>query len=146
MRQYFSDLGLGRDFCRKWKNTNHKIKIDKLNCLIVKSQLLVIKRYWFSQFSSVIQSCLTLCNPMDCSTPGLPVHHQLLEFTQTDVHWVGDAIQSSHPLLSPSPPAFNLSQQQGLFKWVSSSHQVDKVLGFQLQHQSFQWTLRTDLL
>ena len=74
---------------------------------------------------------------MDCSTPGLPIHHQLLEFTHTHVHWVGDAIQPSHPLLSPSPPAFNLSQHQGLFKWVSSSHQVAKVLEFQFQHQSF---------
>ena len=90
------------------------------------------------QFSSVAQSCLTLCNPMDHSTPGFPVHHQLLEFTQTHVHRVGDAIQSSHPLSSPSPPALNLSQHQGLFKWVSSSHQVAKVLEFQLQHQSFQ--------
>ena len=80
------------------------------------------------------------------STPGLPVHYQLPEFTETHVHWVGDAIQPSHPLLSPSPPAFNLSQHQGLFKWVSSSHQVAKVLKFQLQHQSFQWTPRTDLL
>ena len=67
------------------------------------------------QFSSVTQSCPTLCNPMDCSTPGLPVHHQLLEFTQTHVYHVGDAIQPSHPLSSPSPPAFNLSQHQGLF-------------------------------
>ena len=75
------------------------------------------------QFSSVTQSCLTLCNPMDCSTPGLPVHHQLLKFTQTHVHWVGDAIQLSHPLSSPSPPTFNLSQHQDLLKWVSSSHQ-----------------------
>ena len=97
-------------------------------------------------FSSVAQSCLTLCNPMNCSTPGLPVHHQLLEFTQSHVHWVGDAIQPSHPLLSPSPPAPNPSQHQGLFKWVSSLHQVAKVLEFRLQHQSFQWTLRTDLL
>ena len=71
------------------------------------------------QFSSVAQSCPTLCNPMDCSTSGLPVHHQLLEFTQTHVHWVDAAIQPSHPLLSPSPPTFNLSQHQGLFKWVS---------------------------
>ena len=98
------------------------------------------------QFSSVPQSCLTLCDPMDCSIPGLPVHHQLLEFTQTHAHWVGDAIQPSHPLSFPSPPAFNLSQHQGLFKWVSSSHQVAKVLEFQLQHKSFQWTPRTDLL
>ena len=87
-----------------------------------------------------------LCNPMDCSTPGLPVHHQLLEFTQTHVHWVGDGIQPSHPLSSTSPPAFNLSQHQGLFQWVHSSHQVAKVLDFQLQHQSFQWIFRTDLI
>ena len=98
------------------------------------------------QFSSVAQPCLTLCNPMNCSTPGLPVHHQLPESTQTHVHWVGDTIQPSHPLLSPSPPALNLSQHQGLFKWVSSLHQVAKILEFQLQHQSFQWTPRTDFL
>ena len=96
--------------------------------------------------SSVTQSCLTLCDPMDYSMPGFPVHHQLPEPTQTRVHWVGDAIQPSNPLSSPSPPALNLSQHQGLFKWVSSSHQVAKVLEFQLQHQSFQWTFRTDFL
>ena len=73
------------------------------------------------QFSSVAQSCPTLCDSMNCSKPGLPVHHQLLEFTQTHIHWVGDAIQPSHPLSSPSLPTFNLSQHQGLFKWVSSS-------------------------
>ena len=83
---------------------------------------------------------------MDCSTPGFPAYHQLSEFTQTHVHWVSDAIQPSHPLSFPSPPAFNLSQHQGVFHWVSSSYQVAKVLEFQLQHQSFQWTLRTDLL
>ena len=99
-----------------------------------------------AMFSSVSQSCPTLCNPMDCSTPGLPVHHQLPELTQTHVHRVGDAIQPSHPLSSPSPPAFNLSQRQGLFKWVSSLHQVVQVLAFQLQHQSFQWIFRTDFL
>jgi len=98
------------------------------------------------QFSSVTQSCLTLCDPMDRSTPGLPVHHQLPEFTQTHVHWVSDAIQPYHPLSSPSPPALNLSQHQGLFKWVSSSHQVAKLLEFQLQHQSFQWIFRTNFL
>ena len=87
--------------------------------------------------SSVAQSCPTLCNPMDCSMRGLPVHHQLPEFTQTHVHWVSDAIKPSHPLLSPSSPTFNLSQHQGLFKWVPSSHQVAKVLEFQLQHQAF---------
>ena len=97
-----------------------------------------------AQFSSVAQSCLTLCDPMDHSTPGLPVHHQLPGFTQTHLHWVGDAIQPFHPLSSPSS-AFNLSQHQGLFKWVSSSHQVAKVLAFQLQHKSFQWISRTDL-
>ena len=84
--------------------------------------------------------------PLKCSTPGLPVHHQLLEFTQTHVHRVSDAIQPSHPLLSPSPPAPNPSQHQGLFQWVNSSHEVAKVLEFQLQHQSFQWTPRAELL
>ena len=95
------------------------------------------------QFSSSIVS--KLCDPMDCSTPGFPVHHQLPEPIQTHVHSVSDAIQPSHLLLSPYLPAFNLSQHQGLFQGVSSSHQVAKVLEFQLQHQSFQWTPRTDL-
>ena len=98
------------------------------------------------QFSSVAQSCPTLCDPMNRSTPGLPVHHQLLEFTQTHVHRVGDAIQPAHPLSSPSPPAPNPSQHQGLFQRVNSSHEVAKVLEFELQHQSFQRTPRTDLL
>ena len=88
--------------------------------------------------------CPTFCDPMDCSTPGFPVHHQLPEFTQIHVHWVGEAIQPSHPLSSPSPPTFNLSQHQGLFKWVSSLYQVAKVLAFWLQQQSFQWIFRTD--
>ena len=96
------------------------------------------------QFSSFAQSCPALCDPMNRSTPGLPVHHQLPESTQTHVHWVSYAIQPFHPLLSLSSPALNLSQHQGLLKWVSSSHQVAKVLEFQLQHQSFQWTPRTD--
>ena len=86
------------------------------------------------QFSSATHSCPILCNPMDCRRPGLPVHHQLPEFTQTHVHRVGDAIQPSHPLSFPSPPAFNLSQHQGLFQGVRSSHQVAK--GLELQHQS----------
>ena len=93
------------------------------------------------QFCSFTQLC-----PMSCSMPGLPVHLQLPEPTQTHVHRVGDAIQPSHPLSSRFPPAFNLSQHQGLFQWVSSSHEVAKVLEFQLQHQSFQWTPRVDLL
>ena len=97
-------------------------------------------------FSSVTQSCLTLCDPINCSTPGLPVHHQLPESTQTYVHRVSDAIQPSHPLSSPSPPAPNPSQHQSLFQWVNSSHEGAKVLEFQPQHQSFQWTPRTDLL
>ena len=88
------------------------------------------------QFSSVTQSCPNLCDPMDCSMPGLPVHHQLPEFTQTHVHWVGDDIQPSHPLPTLSP-AFNLSQYQGPFQWVSSLHQVAKALELHFQHQSF---------
>ena len=97
-------------------------------------------------FSSVAQSCPRPCNPMDCSTPGFPVHHQLPELSQTHVHHIGDAIQPPHPLSSPSPVAFNLCQHQGLFWRVDSSHQVVKVLEFQLQHQSFQWVFRTDFL
>ena len=89
------------------------------------------------QFSSVAQSCLTPWEPMNHSTPDLPVHHQLPETTQTHVHRVSDAIQPSHPLSSPSPLALNLSQHQGLFQWVSSLQQVAKVLELQLQHQSF---------
>ena len=85
-----------------------------------------------SHFSSVLQLCPTLCNPMNRSMPGLPVHHQLPESTQTHVHWVSDAIQPSHPLSSPSPPATNPSQHQGLFQWVSSSYEVARVLEFQL--------------
>ena len=91
-----------------------------------------ITRSDFYKFSSVAQSCPTLCDPMNRSTPGLPVHHQLLMSTQTHVHWVSDAIQLSHPLSSPSPPALNLSQHQGLFQWVSSSRQVTKIWEFQL--------------
>ena len=91
---------------------NHNCDFDYYNPFHINS--------WSFQFSSVAQSCPTLCDPMNHSTAGLPAHHQLLEFTQTHVHWVSDAIQPSHPLWSPSPPALNLSQHQGLFKWVSS--------------------------
>ena len=94
---------------------------------------------------SVTQPQPTLCDSKDGRMPDFPVHHHLPELAQTHIHWVGDAIQLSHPLPSPSP-ALNLSQHQCLFKWVSSSHQVAKVLEFQLQHQSYQWTPRTDLL
>ena len=83
---------------------------------------------------------------MDCSTPGLSIHRQLPEFTQTHVHWVDDVIQPSHPLSFPSPPAPNPSQHKGLFQWVSSSKQVAKISEFQLQHQSFQWIFRTDIV
>ena len=88
--------------------------------------------YMYIWFSSVAQSCPTLCDPMNCSMPGLPVHHLLPEFTQTHMHWVSEAIQPSHPLSSPSPPAPNHSQHQSLFQWVNSSHEVAKVLEFQL--------------
>ena len=100
------------------------------------------------QFNSFqfTQSYLTLCSPMDCSVPGFPAHHQLPEPAQTHVQWNSDPIQPSHPLSSPSSPALNLSQHQDLFKWVSSSHEVEKILEIQFQHQSFPWTPRTDLL
>ena len=104
--------------CHKWA----PVFLKNVVVLCI-SHTTVIK---YNQFSSVSQSCLTLCDPMDCSTPGLPVHHQLPEFTQTHVHRVSDAIQPSHPLSSPSPPAVNLSQHQGLFQWVSYSNQVAK--------------------
>ena len=93
---------------------------------------------------SVAKSCPTFWNAMNCRTPGFPVLHYLPEFAQTRVHWVGDAIQPSHPLSSPSPPALDLSQHQGLFHWVSASHQVAKVL--ELQQQSFPWLFRVDFL
>ena len=115
---------------RAWKKLERGWEISLIN---------QDRKVIFIQFSSVTQSCLTLCDPMNCSTPGLPVHHQLPEFTQTHAHRVGDAIQPSHPLSSPSPPAPIPSQHQRLFQWVNSSHEVAKVLEFQLQHQSFQW-------
>ena len=118
-----------------WWDSAQPVIFSYLNCWSVSPTI---------QLGSVAQSCPTLCDSMDCSTTGLPVHHQLPEFTQTHVHGVGDAIQPSQPLSSPSPPTFNLSQHQGLFRWVSSSHQVAKVLEFQLQHQPFQWAFRTD--
>ena len=111
-------------------------------CFLCSQQLACFLAYY--QIRSVAQSYLTLCDPMNRSTPGLPVHRQHPEFTQTHVHQVSDAIQPHHPLLSPSPPALNPSQHQGLFQWVSASHEVAKVLEFQPQHQSFQWTPMTD--
>ena len=126
-----------------WISKNgHKLSVALLN---KKWELFPFPWVW-AQFSSVAQLCPALCNPMDYGTPGLPVHHQLLEFTQTHVHWVGDAIQPSHPLSTPSPPAFNLDQHQGLVQWVNSSYQVAKIFESQLQNQSSQWTFRTDFL
>ena len=101
-----------------------------INC----NNMFLICRLISVQFSSITQLCPTLCNPMDCSMPGLLVHHQFPEFTHTHVHWVGDAIQPSHPLSSPSLPNFNLSQHLSLFRWVSSLHRVARVLEFQLQN------------
>ena len=129
----------------------HRLLCDVMNVLInltvaIFLQCICTVTFGSVQFSSVAQSRPTLCDPMNRSTPGLPVYHQFPESTQTHVHWVSDAIQPSPPLSSPSPPAFNLSQHQGLFKWVSSLHQVTKVLEFKLQHQSCQWTPRPDLL
>ena len=111
--------------------------------------------FWIQDIVIVAVQSLShvwLCTPMDCSTQGFPVLHCFLELAQTHVHGVSDAIQPSHPspsihsMPSPSPPALNLSQHQGLFQWVSSSHQVAKVLELQLQHQSFQWIFRVDFL
>ena len=103
-------------------------------------------RFRHDYFCSVTKSCPTLCDPMDWSMPDFPVLHYLPELAQIHVHWVGDAIQPSHSLSSPSPPVLNLSQHQGLFQWVSSSHQVAKVLELQLQHLSYQGIFRTDFL
>ena len=133
-KQKFIWLSLLQIFALFWSSRTKLPKSPK-TCL-----------YFSVQSSSVTQSCATLCNPMDCSSPGFPVHQQLQEFAQTPVHRVSDAIQPSHPLLSPSPPDFNLSQHQDLFQWVSSSHQVARVLELQLQHQSFQWIFRIDFL
>ena len=133
-----------------YRSVIHEALSLKSNCICPTMKASITRATCFPgagpQFSSVAQLCPTLCNPMNYSTPGLPVHHELSESTQTHIHWVSDAIQPSHPLSSPSPPALNLSQHQGLFQWINSSHEVAKVLEFQLQHQSLQWTPRTDLL
>ena len=133
---------------RERPSSIHPLEVDTFLSQLIKGE----ERFWrgtwqlgvpvtetikIIQFSSVVQSCLTLCDPMDCSMPVFTVHYQLLELAQVHVHQVGDTIQPSHPLLSLSPPAFNLSQHQGLFQWVSSSHQVARVLELQLQLQSF---------
>ena len=132
-------------FVTPWTSENHYFDINHLlpHRFLVYVAIILLDWYFSSfknmfrkltlvQFSSVVQSCLTLCNPMNHSMPGLPVHHQLQEFTQTHVHRVSDAIQPYHPLSSPCPPAPNPSQHQSLFQWVNSSHEVAKVLEFQL--------------
>ena len=126
--------------------SGHALSMQDLIKSLVCYKRKVNQEFSSVQFSSVAQPCHTLCNPMNRSMPGLPVHHQLLEFTQTHVHRVSDAIQPSHPLLFPSPPGSNPSQHQSLFQRVSSSHEVVRVLEFQLQHHSFQSTPRADLL
>ena len=125
--------------------THHKsTQLATKTILCTSSQFIWIHIYNHSAVNkycrgcSVTKLCLTLCNPVDCRTSDFLVHHYLLEFAQTHVHWISDAIQQSHPLSSSSPPALNLSQHQGLFQWVSSLHQVVKVLKLQLQHQPFQ--------
>ena len=128
----------GCESCSRIHGFNHCATLHHIKCLFssrnnhqkmeIAKKLKIICNI---QFSSVARSCLTLCDPMNCSAPGLPVHHQLPESTQTHVHWVSDAIQPSHPLSSPSP-ALNSSQHQGLFQWVNSLHEVAKVLEFQL--------------
>ena len=123
-------------FLRLW-SIFLSLPIRKRWCNVSVTCFLVLLKLSRVQFSSVQSLSHVWLFVIPCSMPGLPVHHQLLGFTQTYVHWVGDAIQTSYPLLSPSPPALNLSQHQGLFQWVSSLHQVAKVLEFQLQHQSF---------
>ena len=132
-------------------STTHKLYgNNKYNNILksVKKYMSTLKRDYDSisqSVRSVTQSCLTL-RPHVLQHTRLPVHHQFPELAQTQVHWVSDAIQPSHPLSSPSSPAFNLSQHQGLFQWVSSSHHVAKALELQLQCQSFQWIFRIDFL
>ena len=127
----FAGLYLGHYVCN-FTYTNRSAIINSFTYSAVIFEYLLYFRQWRKfgpiQSSSVVQSCLILCNPMDCSAPGFPVYHQLPELAQTHVRQVSDAVQPSHPLSSPSPPAFNLSQHQGLFQWVSSLHQVAKVL------------------
>ena len=129
-----------------------KVRMEQKHHLCTKHCLDQYLYWYFSCFledeccCSVTKSCPTLCKPMDCITRGFSVHHHLPELALTHVHRVGDAIQPSHPLPLPFPPALNLSQHQGLFQWVRSSYQMATVLEFQLQHQSFQWIVRIDCL
>ena len=140
----------------RWSNSSYVLKVTSSHfwcfawgSLCPGSQVHQVHCSYFTLTISSVQSLSHVQlfgDPMDCSMPGLPVHHQLPEFTQTHVCWVGDAIQPSHPLSSPSSPALSLPHHQGLFQWVGSLHQVAKVLEFQLQHQSFQWIFRVGFL
>ena len=139
---------LGTDFCA-WVQTWLGICVGALRSPSLAGetcQLQIVFSIGYIQFSPVTQSCPTLCNPRDCSTPGLLVLHQPQKLAQTHVHQVSDAIQPYHPLLSSSPPAFNISQQQGLSKWVCSLQQLAKVLELQVQIQCFQWIFMIDFL
>ena len=120
-------------------------KVMKITTKMDKWNLIFLESFCMASLVQLLSHIL-LYNPMDCSVPSFPVCHQLLELAQTHVHRVGDAIQPSHPLSSPSPPAFNLSQHQCLFQWVGSWHLVAKIFEFKLQHQSLQWIFRTDFL
>ena len=126
----------------------HRVLLVVGRCqhLYLSGFLCVSSHYLGFQLSSFPQLCLTLSDPMDCSMPGFPVHHLLPELSQTHVHRVGDAIQPSHPLSSPSPLAISLSQHQGLFQLGDSSHQVAKLLEFYLQPPFFQWIFRTNFI
>ena len=129
-----------------WKATQHTNSTHQTNPLWFMVPWSLSLRKTEAIVAQSLSRVLTLCDPMDCSTPCIPILQHLPEFAQTHIHWVSDAIQPSHLLSSPSPPAFNLSQNQGLFQWVGSLHQVAKVLEFQLQYQSFQWIFRVDFL
>ena len=129
-------------FSSSWDGDGTQKDLDKIPVHML--HLVFDFRKLFSLSHSVTQSCPTLCNPMDCIMQGFPVYQQLPETAQIHVHWVGDIIQPFYPLSSPPLLTFNLSQHQGLFQWVSSSHQIAKVVEF--QHPSFQWIFRTDFL
>ena len=151
VQYYNSLLSCQYFYFSRFKNIFESFKLFPVRSLVRIFNLLITRRAYSILFSkmwlemplcyccSVTKSCLTLCDSMDYSMPGFPVLHHLSECAQTHVYWVSDAIQPSHLLSYPSPLAFNLSQYQGLFQWVSSSYQVAQVLKLQLQHQSFQW-------
>ena len=138
MSRMFCKLWICSIFCRCWvsflvmRMITNWTKVSLMSTCTWQNKMLVSQEFSSVQFSSVAQLCPTLCNPMNRSTPGLPVHRQLLEFTETHVHGVSDAIRPSHSLSSPSPPAPNPSQHQSLFQWVNSLHEVAKGLEFQL--------------